>query len=338
MLSLTVPAELGGGGADLVEAVDVVRAVGAADPSVALVLAMHLIAHVELRSPHNRWPAERRKDVQLSSLGDGALVNTLRVEPDLGSPARGGLPATTAHQRAGGWALRGHKTYTTGIPRLRWLLVWARTDEPGPRVGTFLVPAGIGGYRVERTWDHLGMRATRSDDVIFDDVRVPADHAVDVRPVGEQAGPHQGATSLWNPLLVSAIYDGVAHAARDWLVGYLNERTHANLGKPLASLPRFQSAVGQIEALLLTNRCLLAETARNADHGLPVTSRAGLVKHTVTNNAIRAVELGVSLVGNPGLSRANPIERHYRDVLCSRIHTPQDDTILTVSGTAALER
>ncbi|MGW3470765.1 acyl-CoA dehydrogenase family protein [Saccharopolyspora sp. NPDC000995] len=154
----------------------------------------------------------------------------------------------------------------------------------------------------------------------------------------EQAGPHQGATSLWNPLLVSATYDGVAHAARGWLVGYLNERTPANLGKPLASLPRFQSAAGQIEALLLTNRCLLAEAARDADHGLPVTGRAGLIKHIVTNNAIRAVELGVSLVGKPGLPRANPIERHYRDVLCGRIHTPQDDTILTVSGTAALQR
>jgi hypothetical protein len=48
-------------------------------------------------------------------------------------------------------------------------------------------------------------------------------------------------------------------------------------------------------------------------------------------------QLGVALIGNPGLSRSNPIERNYRDVLCSRIHTPQDDTILTTTGTAALD-
>ena len=62
---------------------------------------------------------------------------------------------------------------------------------------------------------------------------------------------------------------------------------------------------------------------------------AQLAKLTATANAIRAVELGLELTGNPGLSRRNPLERHYRDVLCSRIHTPQNDTILTTSGRAA---
>ncbi len=60
------------------------------------------------------------------------------------------------------------------------------------------------------------------------------------------------------------------------------------------------------------------------------------IKYVVTANAIRAVELGLELTGNPGLSRKNPLERHYRDVLCSRIHSPQNDTILTGAGRAAL--
>ena len=60
------------------------------------------------------------------------------------------------------------------------------------------------------------------------------------------------------------------------------------------------------------------------------------MKRTATANAIRAVEIGISLIGNPALSRRNPLERHYRDVLCSRIHTPQDDTIVLMAGRAAL--
>jgi alkylation response protein AidB-like acyl-CoA dehydrogenase len=60
------------------------------------------------------------------------------------------------------------------------------------------------------------------------------------------------------------------------------------------------------------------------------------VKLSATRASIAAVEAAAALVGNPGLSRGNPLERHYRDVLCSRIHSPQDDTIVAAAGRAAL--
>nr|VXZ83769.1 Uncharacterised protein [Klebsiella pneumoniae] len=66
----------------------------------------------------------------------GGLINSLRVEPELGSPARGGLPDTVATRRAEGWDISGHKIYTTGIEGLRWLAVWARSDDNPPLVGT----------------------------------------------------------------------------------------------------------------------------------------------------------------------------------------------------------
>jgi alkylation response protein AidB-like acyl-CoA dehydrogenase len=135
------------------------------------------------------------------------------------------------------------------------------------------------------------------------------------------------------------VYHGVARAARDWLTRYLHERVPTSLGAPLASLPRFQSSVGQIEALLHVNDQLIHTTAAEVDGGpdpAGAATRSALVKHTATTNAIRAVEQAVALVGNPGLSRRHPLERHYRDVLCSRIHTPQDDTILLGAGRAAL--
>ena len=78
-------------------------------------------------------------------------------------------------------------------------------------------------------------------------------------------------------------------------------------------------------------------TRKQKTLGAPPTARdreSGLVKMTVTTNAIAAVERAVELVGNPGLSRANQIERHLRDVLYSRIHTPQNDSILLAAGRA----
>jgi alkylation response protein AidB-like acyl-CoA dehydrogenase len=276
--------------------------------------------------------------VQRGSVERGALLNAARVEPELGTPARGGLPATVAERLpdGAGYRLRGHKTYTTGIPRLTWMVVWARTDDAEPLVGNLLVPVATPGVRVERTWDHLGMRATRSDDVVFEGAVVPADHALDLRPPAEHAP--DSFMMAWNNLLIAALYTGVARSARHWLIGYLNERVPTSLGAPLATLPRFQEAVGRIEALLHTATQLVATAASDVDRdptgGGPAAS--ALVKHTATTNAIDAVLLATSLVGNPGLSRANPLERHLRDVLCSRIHTPQDDTILIGAGRGAL--
>jgi len=64
----------------------------------------------------------------------------------------------------------------------------------------------------------------------------------------------------------------------------------------------------------------------------------GIVKHLVTQHAIRAVELAVTVSGNPGLSRSSPLERHWRDVQCARIHSPQSDSVLKAAGAAALGR
>ncbi|RYY71534.1 MAG: acyl-CoA dehydrogenase, partial [Comamonadaceae bacterium] len=141
----------------------------------------------------------------------------------------------------------------------------------------------------------------------------------------------------WMVVLLGALYDAVARAARDWLVGFLNARAPGSLGAPLASLPRVQEVVGEVESRLRTNRVLLDHAAAQVDAGhAPHAVDSGLLKSTVTGNAVRAVELALQLSGNHGLTRHNPLERHYRDVLCSRIHTPQNDAILVAAGRRAL--
>jgi alkylation response protein AidB-like acyl-CoA dehydrogenase len=343
LLNLTVPVAYGGDGLGLGAARRVIEQVARGDASVALVLAMQYLHHAGI-AREGRWPADLYRQVCAASVRGVALINALRVEPELGTPARGGLPATTARRLGAGWRMSGHKIYATGSPILRWLLVWARTDDDPPLVGSFLVPADAPGVQIVETWDHLGMRATGSHDVILENVEIPASHAVDLRPPAAWA-ERSAVGVAWNCVLVSAVYHGVALAARDWLVRYLHERVHSNLGAPLASLPRFPSTVGQIEALLHTSDRLLGDVAAEtdaagvADDDAPASlaTSATLTKLTATTNAIRAVELGLELTGNPGLSRRNPLERHYRDVLCSRVHTPQDDSILAAAGRAALD-
>ncbi|WP_298396921.1 acyl-CoA dehydrogenase, partial [Sphingobium sp.] len=266
------------------------------------------------------------------------LIGGLRVEPELGTPVRGGLPATVARRTADGWALTGTKIYSTGSTGLDWFSVWAKTDEAEPRVGNFLVRAGSPAIDIEPVWDHLGMRATVSHAVHFTDTLTPLDHAVDIRrPEQWATGAGDPSLAIWNALSISTIYDGVARAARDWLRAYLNDRVPTNLGASLATLPRVQEKFGEIEALLQVNRTLIRDAATRHDAGDPPSAvEVNNIKYLTTTNAIRAVEIGLELTGNPGISRKNPLERHYRDVLCSRIHSPQTDTILIAAGRAAL--
>ena len=333
LIGLTVAKEYGGRGANLSEGLRVLAAVAKGEPSTALILFMTYAYHSSPKRTQT-WPKHVYERIAREAATEVSLIGGLRVEPELGTPVRGGMPKTEAKRSAQGWLLSGNKIYSTGSTGLRWFVVWAKTDEPEPRVGNFLVRSDSPGIRIEPVWDHLGMRATVSHEVIFDNTPVPEEHAVDVRaPTAWAAKPGETALSLWNALSISTIYDGVARAARDWLAQYLKQRVPTNLGAALATLPRFQEKFGEIEALLYANRVLIENAAARADRGELVSStEANLVKYVATGNAIRAVEIGLELTGNPGLSRKNPLERHYRDVLCSRIHSPQNDTILTGAG------
>ncbi|AFY48500.1 acyl-CoA dehydrogenase [Nostoc sp. PCC 7524] len=338
LLSLTVPKEFGGQGAAYTTVCQVIEKIASGDAATALVLTMHYLQHSNAARTRCWYPTMYERLCWESVTGI-ALINAARVEPELGTPARGGLPATIAKPTDQGWLVTGHKQYTTGSPILRYFVVWARTDEEEARVGSFLVPRDFPGVKIVETWDHLGMRATGSHDLILENVLIPQEYALDIRPLNAVSAPDPlkvASGSLW----LSALYQGVATAARDWLIEYLNERSPTNLGASLATLPRFQTAVGEIEALLYANHRLIYSLAADIDqdkYNSKVALQAQTVKYLATNNAIRAVEIGLELIGNPGLSKKNPLERHYRDVLCSRIHTPQNDAICLSLGKSALK-
>ena len=335
LLALTAPAALGGVGAGARDAARVINILGKADPSTALVLSMHYIQHLVM-ARSTRWPGRLARKLARETVEGVALINALRVEPDLGSPSRGGLPATIARRTETGWRLSGRKIYSTGAPILKWYAVWAKTDEPNVRVGLFLVPAGLPGTRIVETWDHLGLRASGSHDIAFDDVVFPLDHEIDVRTPDQWQVPDFTQATV-HAIFVAAIYDGVARAARDWLVDFLKNRVPSNLGASLATLPRAQEIVGNIEARLTVNARLIESFAGDYDDGVLLSaSESNIIKLTVTNNAVAVVEDALSLTSNHGLTRTKPLERHYRDVLCGRVHTPQDDATRVSAGRLAL--
>lgn len=334
LLRLVIPRRSGGLGFGLQQAVKIVGRISQGEPATGLILAMHYLQHGTFSEA--QYSADVLARVRQDALRGPALVNALRVEPELGTPVRGGIPATRITRVANGWRLNGRKIFSTGIPLLKWLAIWVATDEETPRIGTVLIPHPAAGISIEKSWNQLGMRATASHDVVFSNVVVREEEVSKLKSHAE-AGVRDERVAAWSALLVSAVYDGIARAARLWFLQFIGERKPANLQAALSTLPRFQEITGKIETLLSVNARLLesASVAADGRQALPVIE-SGIVKMTVTENAIEAVELMLSATGNPGLSRSNPLERHYRDVLCGRVHTPQADSVLVQAGLAAI--
>ncbi len=349
LLTLTVDRRYGGPGGTLADTVRVLAQLGRGDASVAVVTAFTLLQHAE-QARTGAWPTAGYRRLLTESRRGPALVNTLRAEPGARS---GEPPATVARWDGGAWWLTGRKTYCTGAEALAWLAVTARTDEPLPRTGTFLVRGESEGLEVDPTWDQLGLRASASHDVVLDEVRVPAELALGLNPprgaAGKGAAGSAGVAAdavraaelagAWHDLALSAVAVGVARSAQDWLVGFLHQRTPANLTEPLGSLPRYRCALGEIEAQLIGAEELVEGLAARVDRGDPAAvARTGPAHLLATRAATAAVQQAVSLTGNPGLSRRHPLERYLRDVLSSRVHLAPDETVLEAAGRAALER
>ncbi len=275
------------------------------------------------------WPEPLRERIGRDAVQQGALINWLSVEPELGTPQRGGLPATVGRLEGDTWRISGRKLYSTGIPVLTWLAVVGRTEEPEPRFGLFIVHRDAPGISIEPTWDHLGMRATHSHDVILEDTPAPLENFVSMKPFGQRTDQGQMARMAWFSVLTGALYNAVAESARDWLVQHIHE-----LKWP--GVQNLEETVGEIDALLFTNRALLDSITAQIYGNVAFDPTEGtLVKFLVTRNAIGAAGNALKFAEAHGFARNSPLERHYRNLLCSRIHTPQNDVILTGAGRKA---
>lgn len=340
LLALTVPEALGGLGANELDYALVLEVIAWGDASTALALGMHL-SNVGQIAEGNLW-SERFPALCREIVTQGAMLNAAQAEPELGSPSHGGVPATTARRdSSGGWRISGHKIYTTGAPGLRYFLLLAAIEEPGQpvRLGNFLVPSDAPGVRVEKTWDALALRASGSDDLILEDARIPADALLDARPVGTP-DPRAALGLPWGAITLSAVYTGLALAARDEALRFAATRVPTALGKPIGELPTIQLKLGEIEALLLVSHRLLyglaSDWVERPEIHPALHAQGGLVKSVATNNAVRVTDLALRVVGGSALQRTSRLELLFRDARAGLINAPADDSALQNAAKGAL--
>jgi alkylation response protein AidB-like acyl-CoA dehydrogenase len=330
-LSLSIPREFGGQGLSLQSCVAAHMELAQGSGATAMVAGMqlHIFGHAREVQP---WPGDTwawlgREAVQ------GGLFNNIASEPQLGSPSRGGLPSTTATPTpAGGWLLNGHKTWSTGGQHLTHLLVSARIEaEPA----LLLVRQATPGIEWVETWgDSLSFRASDSHDVYLRNVAVPAEHLL-------QRGAGPVTPNAWFPMLMSAVYLGTAMAARNALIRFTLERTPTALGQPIATLPKIQRQLGEIDLALQAARALLFEATGEwtgePDNRRRVYPRLIAAKHLITETANEVTDKALRVAGGLSLTKALPLERYFRDVRAGLMQPPSGDTALELIGQHALE-
>jgi len=340
-LALVIPHALGGEGATVTEMVLGNLALSKGDASLGLVVAMHTALLGRVRDGGS-WPAAQferiGREIVAARDGHGALINSLASEPEMGSPSRGGLPATRATRTDSGWRITGRKTFSSGSTVLRWSVVSAaaHAGDAEPYLGNFLIPMSTHGVRIETTWDTLGMRATCSHTVVLEDVEVPAAAELPRVTASADSVPYERGWSLG----VAAVYLGVAEAARDFAAQFARNRKPSALGgKSIASLPNIRERAGRMDLLLFQARGLLVSAARAWDAGPSIHMDGALAatKVVTSNTAISVAEEAMRLVGGSSLDRAMPLERHYRDVRGGLHHPPQDDAALALLARQALD-
>jgi alkylation response protein AidB-like acyl-CoA dehydrogenase len=313
-LGLTVPEELGGKGAGLLELVLAQERLAAGDASTALAVNMHVSPIAQLASLWRASADDGLADV-LRRASDGRLVYaSMSAEP--GDPILMSS-STTARPVEDGYRVSGRKIFGTESAVCTEFSTRALVDDPddGRTVIFFRLPRDVEGMTVTETWDVLGMRATQSNDFQLDDVFVPADAVFHRYPENHFDGTMLKTVWGWAMPSFGAVYLGVGVGAMAFAREFVR-RT----GK--ADNPHVQHLFAEMEVLLETARAVLHRHAHEMETGalyadLPVQAgmaKAVLAKYVATNNACAIVDRALHVVGGAGYFRRFPLERMYRDV------------------------
>lgn len=342
---LCVPTDAGGLGATMVEAAEVLAAIGATDGSTALGLAMQTHVVGAMRESTS-FVDDVRDRLYRAIVDDGALVNNAATEDGGGSPARGAIPGTQAAARADGiWRLTGEKTWTTWLPNLSYAFVTARLDGPDgeaasrvgatarpPDVGTFLVDLAGEGVERRPAFEALGMRGSASGRLLLDGA---VGEIVGRRPAGAP-DPRGAAPGTWFAIAVAATYLGVGEGARRDVARWALDRRPGDGTTAVADIPSVQLRLGRLDAELRAARTVVLAAARRWDEDRDPAD-AALAKLVATRAAVTATDEALRIAGGPGFVSGR-LERAFRDARAGLINPPLEDVALTGFARAVLDR
>jgi len=328
--NMTAPAELGGGGADILDEVLAQETLARGDLPTAISTNMHLFAVGWLGDV---WRAGGRRPGFVQSFLESVVrerlivaggVSDSKINSMLGF---GGVINTSrrAEKVAGGFVVNGVGRFSTMCAAADYLFETARYEDPqrGPTLLSFYLPATTPGVKIQNNWDTMSIRASASNDIVWENVFVP-DESANRRPVGAWDQTMK-IFCRWNPSL-EACYLGLAQSARDWAFNWICQRRQEPFEQPMSHYPQNQFLAAEIEIGIRAARALLIQTATaiadiSPAEELPMMDIIAC-HHFVMETAVSVVDKVMRMVGGAALFKSNPLEQMYRDVRAGIVHQP----------------
>jgi alkylation response protein AidB-like acyl-CoA dehydrogenase len=311
-LGAVIPEELGGAGLDYVSYALIVEELCRGDASVGITMW----AHNSLCTNHIASfasPELRRKYVP--DLASGKVLGAWGLtEPGSGSDAA--ALATRAELRGGEWILNGSKAFITNGSVAGTAVVMARTD-PDRRshgISAFVLDRSTPGFTRGKPYRKLGLHASDTAELIFEDARVPAENLIG----GRGEGFVQAMRALeGGRIAMAAMGVGIAQAAVDQAVKYMKQRSA--FGRPLAEFNGLQGMIADLATEVEVARLLTLRAAHLKDDGRPAMHAAAMAKLFSSETAMKAATKAVQIHGGAGYITEFPVERIFRDAKLTEI-------------------
>lgn len=329
MMGVNIPEALGGAEAGAVAYSLAMMEVARGCASTAVTMAVtNMVGEVITKFGTD---AQREQHVTRLTSGEYAAGAFALSEPEAGSDP--GAMRTTAERTSGGWVLRGQKQWITSGAYAGVYVVWARTGGPGTRgISTFLVNAATPGLKVGKAEDKLGLRASNTVPLTFDDCEIPVDALLGV----ENEGFKIAMMALDGGRIgIASQAIGIATAALDEAVAYAKDRRQ--FSRPIADFQAIQWMLADSKTELEAARLLALRAAQRKEAGLPFSTEAAMAKLYASEAAGRICDRAVQIHGGYGYVRDFAAERHYRDVRVTRVYEGTSEIQRTVIARATLK-
>lgn len=306
LMGIFVPEEYGGSGFGYYEYVAAIVETAKVCGSVGLSLA----AHNSLCTGHILYCAsEEQKKKYLPKLASGEWIGAWGLtEPNTGSDA--GNMKTTAVKDGDHWILNGTKCWITHGISAELAVVIARTGEP--RVSgnstAFLVERGTPGFKAGKKENKLGMRASETAEMIFDNCRIP-----DANRIGEVGDGFRQALKILDGgrISIAALSLGIAKGAYEAALKYSQERYQFD--QPIANFQGISFKLADMATEIAAAELLIAKAADLKNRGEKVTEAGAMAKYYASEIAVKISNDAVQIFGGYGYTKDFPVEKYYRD-------------------------
>jgi len=305
------PEEYGGAGLGYIEYAIIIEELSRVDGSVGIIVA----AHTSLCSNHiYKSGTEEQKRRYLTKLATGEWLGCWSLtEPEAGSDAAGTRTTAVLHGEC--WVLNGAKTFTTNAHYADVCVAMAVTDRAGAQHGisAFIIEKGAPGFRTGKKENKLGLRASATGEVIFEDCHLPPSQLL-----GKQGEGFVDSLKTLDGgrISIAALALGMAQGAYDAALKY--SKLRHQFSRPISEFQAIQHKLVDMATDIDASRLLIYRAASMLDQGRRVTRESAMAKLFASEAAVRIANEAVQIHGGYGFIKDYPVEKFYRDVkLCT---------------------